>query len=126
MIVAAAGPRGGDGGAVVLVDAEGRDSAESHAALAAARLAVVPVTPEQADLSTRYQLIARLNAARMFNPGLHVLFVQVGGAGEPTDAERAVVRAYVAQVMSATLAGTVIHGQPPSDMDALCREVLIV
>ncbi|GJJ01261.1 hypothetical protein RugamoR64_17990 [Duganella rhizosphaerae] len=110
-------------GAVVLVDAEGRDSAESHAALAAARLALVPLTPEQADLSTRYQLIARLNAARMFNPGLHVHFVLVG---EATDAERAAVCAYVAQVMSATLASTVIHGRAPADVASLCREVFTV
>lgn len=126
MIVAAANQHGGAGGAAVLVDTEGRDSAESRAALVAARLAVVPLKPEQADLSTRYQLIARLNAARMFNPGLRVLFVLVGGAGEPTDAERAAVRAYVAQVMSATLASTVIHGPAPADMDALCREVFTV
>lgn len=123
MIVAAARQHGG---AAVLVDTEGRDSAESRAALIAARLAVVPLKPDQADLSTRYQLIARLNAARMFNPGLRVLFVLVGGAGEPTDAERAAVRAYVAQVMSATLASTVIHGQAPVDMDAWYREVFTV
>jgi hypothetical protein len=47
---------------------------------------VVPVTPAQADLASQYQLIARLNAARMFNPGLRVLFVLVGGADGPSDA----------------------------------------
>ncbi|MQA40538.1 AAA family ATPase [Rugamonas aquatica] len=107
----------------IVIDTEGRDTAESRAALIAARLVVVPVTPMQVDLSTQYQLIARLNAARMFNPGLRVLFVLVGGDAEPTAGERAAVRAYVSRVMSATLANTVVHGQAPADMDALYREV---
>ena len=110
----------------IVIDTEGRDSAESRAALIAARLVVVPVTPEQVDLSSQYQLIARLNAARMFNPGLRVLFVLVGGAADPSDAECAAVRAYVSRVMSATLAATVIHGQTPSDLDALYHEVFTV
>jgi len=107
----------------IVIDTEGRDTAESRAALIAARLVVVPVTPMQVDLSTQYQLIARLNAARMFNPGLRVLFVLVGGIDEPTAEERAAVRAYASRVMSATLANTVVHGQAPADMDALYREV---
>ena len=107
----------------IVIDTEGRDTPESRAALIAARLAVVPVTPLQTDLASQYQLIARLNAARMFNPGLRVLFVLVGGATDPSDEERAAVRAYVARVMSATLASTIIHGQAPADMDALYREV---
>lgn len=107
----------------IVIDTEGRDTTESRAALIAARLVVVPVTPRQVDLVSQYKLIARLNSARMFNPGLRVLFVLVGGPAEPTDEERAAVRAYVARVMSATLASTVIHGQAPADMDALYREV---
>jgi chromosome partitioning protein len=107
----------------IVIDTEGRDTAESRAALIAARLVVVPVTPEQADLASQYKLIARLNCARMFNPGLRVLFVLV--AEHPSDEERAAVRAYAARVMSATLANTIIHsqGQAPADMDALYREV---
>jgi chromosome partitioning protein len=107
----------------IVVDTEGRDTADSRAALIAARLVVVPVTPQQVDLARQYQLIARLNAARMFNPDLRVLFVLVGGDTAPSDEERAAVRAYVARVMSATLASTVIRGQAPADMDALYREV---
>lgn len=107
----------------IVIDTEGRDTVESRAALIAARLVVVPVTPEQADLSSQYKLIARLNCARMFNPGLRVLFVLV--AEDPSEAERAAVRAYAARVMSATLASTILHGQgqAPADMDALYREV---
>lgn len=105
----------------IVIDTEGRDTVESRAALIAARLVVVPVTPEQADLTSQYKLIARLNSARMFNPGLRVLFVLV--ADHPSDDQRAAVRAYTARVMSATLANTVIHSQAPADMDALYREV---
>lgn len=107
----------------IVIDTEGRDSAESRAALIAARLAVVPVTPQQVDLASQYQLIARLNSARMFNPGLRVLFVLVGGAEAPRDEERAAVRAYAARVMSATLASTTIRGAAAADMAALYREV---
>ncbi|WP_195763717.1 hypothetical protein, partial [Duganella guangzhouensis] len=107
----------------IVIDTEGRDTADSRAALIAARLAVVPVTPAQADLASQYQLIARLNAARMFNPGLRVLFVLVGGADGPSDAERATVRAYAARVMAATLASTIIRGAAASELDALYREV---
>jgi chromosome partitioning protein len=107
----------------IVIDTEGRDTADSRAALIAARLAVVPVTPGQVDLDSQYQLIARLNAARMFNPGLRVLFVLVGVDGAPSDEERAAVRAFAARVMSATLASTIIRGAAPADMDALYREV---
>ena len=109
----------------IVIDTEGRDTAASRAALIAARLAIVPidvpVTPQQVDLASQYKLIARLNTARMFNPGLRVLFVLV--ADHPTDEECAAVRAYTARVMSATLASTVIHGEASADMDALYHEV---
>jgi len=111
----------------IVIDTEGRDTADSRAALIAARLAIVPldvpVTAEQVDLGSQYKLIARLNAARMFNPGLRVLFVLVGGDAIPTDAERAAVRAYASRVMSATLSSAIIRGPAPADMDGLYREV---
>jgi chromosome partitioning protein len=93
----------------ILIDTEGRDTPESRAALIAARLVVVPVSADQVDLASQYKLIARLNSARMFNPGLRVLFVTVGGEHDPSEEEGAAIRAYVARVMSATLASTVIH-----------------
>jgi chromosome partitioning protein len=107
----------------IVIDTEGRDTTESRAALIAARLAVVPVTSQQVDLGSQYQLIARLNSARMFNPGLRVLFVLASVDGAPSDEERAAVRAFVARVMSATLASTIIRGVAPADMDGLYREV---
>lgn len=91
----------------IVIDTELRDTPQSRAALIAATLAIVPLQADRLDMST--PLIARLNSARMFNPGLRILFVIVGA--EPSEQERAAVRACVARVMSATLAGTVIHAQ---------------
>jgi len=95
----------------IVTHTESRDSPASRAALIAARTVVVPVTAGQVDLESQYQLIARLNSARMFNPGLRVLFVIMGGCADPSGVEMSAVRAYVAHVMSASLAGTVIHTQ---------------
>lgn len=95
----------GADGDVVIHTGE-RDSAESRSALGAARLAVVPIQPGQANLESQYALIARLNFARMANPALKVLFVLVTGDTAPTGLELASVRNYVAHVMSASLANT--------------------
>ena len=96
----------------IVIDTEGGDTPEGRAALAAANLVIVPVEAGQADLEKQYKLIARLNAARIFNPGLHVLFVTVGGSIDLTAEQRKAIRSYVAHVMSATLAATVIHDDP--------------
>lgn len=107
----------------VVIDTEGRDTLESRVALIAARLVIVPVHVDEVDAAGRYRLIERLNSARMFNPGLRVVFVIVGRV-QPSAEEKAAVRQYVGQVMSATLAGTVLNEQDAgSDMDALYREV---
>ena len=101
----------------LLINTGDRDTQETRAALAAARLVLVPVQAGQADPDTDYALIARLNAARMFNPGLKVLFVMVSASAPGVSAEseaalaveQAAVRRYASQVMSASLAATVIH-----------------
>lgn len=103
----------------LLLHVGSRAGAAGRAALIAARTVVVPLTPGQVDLDGQYQLIARLNAARMFNPGLRVLFVVMGGCTDPSEEEMAAVRRYVAHVMSASLAGTVIHTQGVS-CEGLC------
>ena len=108
---------------VIVIDTDSCNTLESRSALIAARLVIVPVQTDQVDLATQYKLISRLKSARMFNPGLRVLFVIVAGSSDPSDQERAAIRTYVAQVMSATLAGTLIHvrraaessGAPASD-----------
>lgn len=95
----------------IVIDTDGRDTQVSRSVLTAARLAVVPVTVGQVDLERQYQLVARLNSARMFNPGLKVLFVVVGEAAASDGGQMAAVRAYVSHVMSATLASTVIRAR---------------
>jgi chromosome partitioning protein len=99
----------------VLVDAAGRDTRSSRAALAAARLVLVPVQADHVDLATQYKLIGRLNLARAANPALRVLFVVVSGASDPSADALAAIRAYVSRVVSATLASTVLHVPPGCD-----------
>jgi chromosome partitioning protein len=92
----------------IVIDTDG-SGYESRCALIAALVAVVPLAPEHADVGARYELIARLNSARMFNPGLRVLFVTTGQEDDPDAPERRAMRNYTTQVMSASLAATVIH-----------------
>lgn len=93
----------------ILIDAGPRDTPRCHCVLAAARLAVVPVHGDELDLACQYALIARIKAARAFNPALRVLFVMVSERGEPAPAARAAVWAHVARVDGAALAATVLH-----------------
>lgn len=93
----------------ILIDAGTRDTPEGRCALIAAKLVLVPVHSDEIDLANQYALICRLNAARMYNPGLRVLFVIVTGNTDPGEEERAAVRAYVSRVMSARLAAIMLH-----------------
>jgi chromosome partitioning protein len=93
----------------IVVDTDGGNGLECRCALIAAHVALVPLTPEHADVDARYELIARLDSARMFNPGLRVLFVAVGGEHDPASGESCAMRAYAAQVMSAGMAATILH-----------------
>jgi chromosome partitioning protein len=93
----------------VVIDTDDGNSPECRSALIAAQVALVPLAPEHADIDARYRLIARLNQARMFNPGLRVLFVTAGGEHDPAPQASAAIRTYAAQVMSAGVAGTVLH-----------------
>jgi chromosome partitioning protein len=87
----------------IIIDAEGADTAASRSALIAARLAIVPVSADQVDLASQYQLIARLNSARMFNPGLHVCFVIAGGSADPSGQEMAAIRAAPSSMITSSL-----------------------
>lgn len=49
------------------------------------------------------------------------MFVIAAGPAEPSDAELARIRAYVAQVMAATLCATVMH--EPCEIAALYHDV---
>lgn len=85
------------------------ETQEARSALIAARIVIVPVQVGNVNLDSQYPLIARLNSARMFNPSLKVLFVIVSDESSPSPDQLAAVRLYVAHVMSATLAATVLH-----------------
>lgn len=94
-------------------------------ALISAQLAIVLLHVEEARLDKEYALIAQLNAARIFNPGLHVLFAVIAGDCDPTPTEITAVRSYCAEVMSARLCGVMIDPGPnlAIGLDALCRKV---
>jgi chromosome partitioning protein len=98
----------------IVIETDGRDM-QGRAALIAAQLAIVPIQAGQADRNCHYALIARLDAARMFNPGLHVRFVVAAGPAGPSSADMLKIRDYVAQVMSARLCATVIHAHDIGD-----------
>ncbi len=93
----------------IVINAGLHDSLNDRTALIAAQCVLVLVRPEQANVSTHYGLIARLNAARMFNPGLRVLFAAVCDKGDPSPARIDAIRRYTSQVMAAALASTLIH-----------------
>lgn len=93
----------------ILIDAGARDSEACRCVLASAPLVLVPVRGDAIDLDCQYRLLARLNAARIFNPDMRVLFVAVGSAEGLTPQERAAVLAHVTRVQGASLADTVLH-----------------
>jgi chromosome partitioning protein len=89
----------------IVIDTDADDGLACRSALIAAHVALVPLAPEHAGSAP----IARLNGARMFNPGLHVLFVAVGGELDPAEHDLRAVRACAAQVMSAGVVAAVVH-----------------
>jgi len=91
----------------VVIHTDGTDSPECRRALIAARVALVPLAPEHADGGR--DLVTRLGNARMFNPGLRVLFVTAGGERDPAPAARAAMRAFADQVPAAGVAATIVH-----------------
>jgi chromosome partitioning protein len=93
----------------IVIDTDADDGPECRSALIAAHVALVPLAPEHADAGAGHALIARLNGARMFNPGLRLLFDAVGGERDPAPDELGAVRAYAAHVMSAGVAATIVH-----------------
>lgn len=115
-----------------VIDADCGNGHECRSALIMAQAAVVPLSAAQADPDAGYALIARINAARMFNPGLRVLFVAACGAQGLAPGELGALRGYAAQVMGAGLAATVLRLPDACDsesssgaavMAALYREV---
>lgn len=93
----------------IVIDTAGRNTAESRSVFVAAKLVLVLVRPRMAALATQYQLIDTLNAARVFNPAIRVLFVIVGDDNHLTQDELATARAYMSRVALASLASTTVR-----------------
>lgn len=92
----------------IVIDAGSRNTEDCHAVLLAAKVVVVPVRSDDINPASQYVLIERINAARLFNPGLCVLFVMVSDLAMPSRADRAAVVAHVARLRCAELASTVL------------------
>jgi len=93
----------------IVINADGCGSHECRWALIASHVAVVPLALDHSDIDAHYDCIAKLNSARMFNPGLRVLFVAMAGERDLVPEELGAVRAYAAQVMAAGLASVTMH-----------------
>lgn len=93
----------------IVINTEGRDSMGSRSALNAARTVIIPIRPDQMDLASEKRLTMRIDAARIFNPRLRVLFVITCVKDDPSPQELAAVRSLVRKISAATLANTVIH-----------------
>ena len=63
----------------IVVDADGRDSQGSRAALIAARVVVVPAENLHGDAARAARLAERIGNARLFNPGLRIVIVPADG-----------------------------------------------
>lgn len=63
----------------IVVDADGRDSLGSRAALIAARVVVIPADDLHGDAARATRLADRIGNARLFNPALRIVIVPCQG-----------------------------------------------
>ncbi|AEK60082.1 hypothetical protein [Collimonas fungivorans] len=93
-----------------VIDADGSDARSTNAALVVTDVLVIPVHSRQ-DCN-RQALIERIEAARLFNPALRILVVEVQAISAfdaAAGAEASPARALAKEILTATLAETVIH-----------------
>ena len=93
-----------------IVDTDGSNARNANAALVATDVLVIPVHSRQA--CNRQALVERIEAARLFNPALRILVVEVqaiSAFGAAADTEASPARALAKEILTATLAATVIH-----------------
>jgi chromosome partitioning protein len=107
----------------VVIDITGCGGEICHPALISTQLVIVLLHVQEARLDKKYGLISQLNAARMFNPGLHVVFAVIAGESDPSPTEREAVRTYCAEVMAAKLCGTMIEPGVQPSLEALYKKV---
>jgi chromosome partitioning protein len=102
----------------IVIDSEDRDCLGSRSALIAARIAIIPIHPENMDASSQEKLIHRIDTARLFNPVLQVIFVIVDVMDDPSILSLNTIRSFVSRIPAATLASTILH-EPNALHDAL-------
>ncbi|GGZ07443.1 cobyrinic acid ac-diamide synthase [Pseudoduganella plicata] len=94
----------------IVVDADGRDSLGSRAALIAAKVVVIPADDLHGDPARAVRLAERIGNALLFNPGLRIVIVPCHGwsGGSCHGA------ACVTTLLQQRLAGAELAGQPGS------------
>ncbi|AMO93037.1 hypothetical protein CFter6_0306 [Collimonas fungivorans] len=93
-----------------VVDADGSDARSTNAALVVTDVLVIPIHSRQ-DCN-RQALIERIEAARLFNPALRILVVEVqsiSAFGATANTETSPAETLAKEILTATLADTVIH-----------------
>jgi chromosome partitioning protein len=95
----------------IIVDTDGSDSWSADSALVATDVLLVPIASRGGDVKRRENLIQRIEALRLFNPALRVLVIELQAISAFGDASATIndARAFAENVLTATLAETVIH-----------------
>lgn len=95
----------------IIIDADGVDTWSADSALTATDVLVIPVRSYQGDLKVQENLIQRIETARLFNPALRILIVDVralSAAGDSAKQASDAVKVFAKKIMTARLADTVI------------------
>lgn len=92
-----------------IIDTQARDRLASSSALVAARIVNISLREERPDVVHRATLAKRIDMARLFNPGLKVMFVRVYTFPKRVGSAPTIIDALLATIPSATLASVIIH-----------------
>ncbi len=93
----------------IVIDTESRDSLGSRSALIAAHVAIIPIDLDRLEQLHEEKLVARIGAARQFNPRLRILVVITCSEPAPAAEKIAVVKNFVGRIPAAQLFPTLIH-----------------
>lgn len=93
----------------LVIDAGSAETRPGRSAFMVARVAVVAVPVEHAGGSCPAPLAAVLSDARMFNPGLRILCLPVGGEADPDEVATCRVQVFAARIGLAEVPDTVLH-----------------
>jgi chromosome partitioning protein len=96
----------------IIIDADGVDAWNADSALTATDVLVIPIRSYQGDLKAQGNLIQRVETARLFNPALRILIVEIRALTAVSDSAQQAsdaVKFFSQKIITATLANTIIH-----------------